>query len=172
MFAARFRYLTLFALTLSTWACSHRDVVAPAPVPNTCAYTLDGRPTTGTATAVRNPAYHVLDATGDHPAELLTILCTSTTTSTAAPLTFSLSFFKLSTESDAALRPLPSPSIDVLEYNPATGSAYTNYTLGVALTLKATSTGGFSGTFTGEYPATATSPKRAFTAGVFTDVHP
>ncbi|MDJ0364371.1 hypothetical protein QMK33_04350 [Hymenobacter sp. H14-R3] len=172
MFTTRLRYPSLLALAISTWACSHKDIPAPAPAPNTCSYTLDGRPATGTAKAIRNPAYHLLDATGDHPAELLTITCTSTTASTASPLLFSLSFIKFLPESDAAFRPLPSPGIDVLRHNPATGSAYTNYTLGVNLTLKTTSTGGFSGTFGGEYPATATSPRSAFVAGVFTDVHP
>lgn len=172
MCTARLRYPSLFALAISTWACSHQDIPAPAPLPNTGSYTLDGRSTTTTAKALRNPAYRVIDATGDHPAELLTITCTSTTASTVSPLVFSVSFIKFSNESDTAFRPLPSPSIDVLQYNPANGSAYTNYTLGVNLTLKMTNTGGFSGTFSGEYPATATSPKHAFTAGVFTDVHP
>jgi hypothetical protein len=172
MVTVHLRYPLLFALALSTWACSHKDTPAPAPAPNTCSYTLDGRLTTGTAKAIRNPAYRVLDATGDHPAELLTIMCTSTTASTASPQVFSISFIKFLSESDDAFRPLPSPSIDVLQYNPLNGSAYTNYTLGSNYTLKATSTGGFSGTFSGVYPATATSPRSAFVGGVFTDVHP
>jgi hypothetical protein len=133
---------------------------------------LDGRTTTGTATAVRNATYHVLDATGDHPAEMLTITCVSTGAPLAAPEKFSFSFIKFTTELDEAFRPLPSPGIDVLRYNAVNGSAYTNYVLGTNLTVKKTSTGGFSGTFSGALPATASTPQSTFKSGVFTDVHP
>ena len=171
MTIVRLRYSLLLILAAGIGACAHHDVPAPTPAPNTCSYTLDGLPAAGTAKAIRNPSYHLLDGTGDHPAEMLTITCTGPP-SPAVPLTFSISFIKLRTEPDQAFRPLPSPGIDELRYNPATGSAYTNYTAAVHLSLKTTATGGFSGTFAGEYPATATAPKSSFTAGVFTDVHP
>ena len=132
------------------------------------------RATAGTATAVRNPSYHVLDATGDHAAELLTITCVGTVAANAAPEQFSLSFIKLATEPDAAFRMLPSPSpgIDVLRYSPTNSSDYTNYVLGPNLTVKKRPTGGFSGTFSGALPATASTGQSTFKSGVFTDVHP
>ena len=130
------------------------------------------RATAGTATAVRNPSYHVLDATGDHAAELLTITCVGTAAANAAPEQFSLSFIKLATEPDAAFRMLPSPGIDVLRYNPTSGSDCTNYVLGTNLTVKKRPTGGFSGTFSEALPATASTGQSTFKSGVFTDVHP
>ncbi|AMJ67070.1 hypothetical protein AXW84_17770 [Hymenobacter sp. PAMC 26628] len=163
----------LLVLALNAWACARRnDEPTPEPASGTCSYVLDGRATTGTATAVRNPTYHVLDAAGDHAAELLTITCVGTVAANAAPEKFSLDFIKLATEPDAAFRMLPSPGIDVLRYNPATGSDYTNYVLGANLTVKKTATGGFSGTFSGAYPATANTGQSTFKSGVFTDVHP
>jgi hypothetical protein len=173
MITARLRRSFLLVFTLGVGACArHHDNPAPAPASGTCSYVLDGRTTTGTATAMRNSTYHVLDASGDHPAEMLTITCVSTGAPNAAPEKFSLSFIKFTTELDDAFRPLPSPGIDVLRYNSANGSDYTNYVLGATLTVKKTSTGSFSGTFSGALPATATSPQSAFKSGVFTDVHP
>lgn len=173
MITARLRHSLLLMVALGIGACArHNDNPAPAPASGTCSYVLDGRTTTGTATALRNSTYHVLDASGDHPAEMLTITCVGTVAPNAAPERFSLSFIKFATESDDAFRTLPSPGIDVLRYNSANGSDYTNYVLGVNLTVKKTSTGGFSGTFSGALPATTTTSQSTFKSGVFTDVHP
>ncbi len=173
MATTRLNRFLLLVLALNTWACArHNDEPTPEPAPGTCSYVLDGRATTGTATAVRNPSYHVLDATGDHAAEMLTITCVGTVAANAAPEQFSLSYIKLATEPDAAFRMLPNPGIDVTRYNPATGSDYTNYVLGANLTVKTTPAGGFSGTFSGALPATASTGQSTFKSGVFTDVRP
>lgn len=173
MVTVRLRHALLLAVAFGAGACArHQDDPIPAPASGTCSYVLDGRPTTGTATAVRNPTYHVLDATGDHPAEMLTITCVGIVAPNAAPEKFSFSFIKFATESDDAFRMLPSPGIDMLRYNSANGSDYTNYVLGTNLTVKKTSTGGFSGTFSGALSATATTAQSTFQSGVFTDVHP
>jgi hypothetical protein len=172
MITTRLRHSLLLVFALGIGGCARHDDPTPAPASGTCSYVLDGRTTTGTATAMRNATYHLLDATGDHPAELLTITCVATVVPNATPEKFSVSFIKFTSESDDAFRPLPSPSIDVLRYNAANGSDYTNYVLGTNLTVKKTSSGGFSGTFSGAFPATATTPQSSFKSGVFTDVHP
>jgi hypothetical protein len=156
----KLRATHLLFLLLGAVGCSQKEDPTPDPGPNTTSYVVDGRAmTVGFAKAYfQGPGNAGTD-------DRLTIsLSTSLTSPGGGTEVVTLIFNKLPGTAESTYQ------VQLLHLTQGLGRAYYFYTTNVAATVKKTSTGGYSGTFSGVSPATTTYASSTLTQGVFTDV--
>ncbi|GAB2778521.1 hypothetical protein HNQ93_001640 [Hymenobacter luteus] len=160
-------YSGVLITALGLGSCKDPKEQEPAPAPNTVSYKLNGVKRAGTARATRTPIT-ITDQSGSYAGERLTLRFTCAYGSKGLKTEYvTISFMKAATAPDDDFRVMFTPAIDL-----AADGGTVNYVTNTRLHVRKISTGGFSGTFSGELPAATGRPASAFTEGVFTDVHP
>jgi hypothetical protein len=156
----KIRATPLFFLLLGIVGCSKKEDPTPDPGPNTASYVVDGRAMkVGVAQAYfQGPGNAGTD-------DRLTIkLYTSITGPGVGTETVTLIFNKLPGTAESTYQ------VQLLHLTQGLGQVYYFYTTNVAATVKKTSSGGYSGAFSGVSPATTAYASSTLTQGVFTDV--
>lgn len=150
--------LLLLLGSLGFAGCSKKD--DPDPAPNTASYSADGRSVT--AGFVR--AFYQGPGNAGTDDRLTIQLTTSNTAPGVNAEVVTLIFNKAPSTPESAYQ------VQLLHLTQGPSKPYYFYTDKVVATLKKTSTGGYSGTFSGVAPASTAYPSGALTQGVFTDV--
>ena len=147
-------------LLLGIVGCSQKEDPTPDPGPNTASYVVDGR----AMTAGFAKAYFQGPGNAGTDDRLTIQLSTSITGPGVNSEIVTLIFNKQPGTAESTYQ------VQLLHLTQGLGQAYYFYTTNVAATVKKTSTGGYSGTFSGVAPATTAYASSALAQGVFTDV--
>ena len=151
--------LVAATLLLSTLGCSKKEDATPTPASNTASYKLGGVVHTCEAAA------YTSSSGGTTPTDMLS-LTLLTTPEPASGKEYAILYFTKATGQPTSAYQMS--SIGYFTKGSSTGVLYSNNVTSV----KQTSGGGFSGTFTGTFSSTSGQGGSAITEGVFTDVRP